>query len=144
MDDCGQAFSVRAVEHTQAKAKGAKYRVGPELEVCGYGCEDHFLEQDTVQHCWECLALLLEGPLTEGIVCDVGMPVLHCGVRYNCRVFLLNHRILLIRPKKNLANDGNYRETRYFTAWKHDGLEDHQVPQQIARITSACPHRPIS
>ena len=27
-----------------AKAKGCKYRLGPELEVCGYGCEDHFLE----------------------------------------------------------------------------------------------------
>ena len=25
----------------QAKAAGAKLRVGPELEVCGYGCADH-------------------------------------------------------------------------------------------------------
>ena len=29
----------------QAKACGAKYRLGPELEICGYSCEDHFLEQ---------------------------------------------------------------------------------------------------
>ncbi|CAM9696941.1 unnamed protein product, partial [Heterosigma akashiwo] len=28
----------------EAKAKGAKYRLGPELEICGYGCEDHYLE----------------------------------------------------------------------------------------------------
>ena len=27
-----------------AKSKGAKYRLGPELELCGYSCEDHFLE----------------------------------------------------------------------------------------------------
>lgn len=27
-------------------------QVGPELEVPGYGCEDHFLEQDTVEHSW--------------------------------------------------------------------------------------------
>lgn len=27
-----------------AKAKGAKLRVGPELEIPGYGCQDHFLE----------------------------------------------------------------------------------------------------
>jgi hypothetical protein len=27
--------------------------------------------------------------------------------------------ILLIRPKLYLANDGNYRETRWFTTWKH-------------------------
>jgi NAD+ synthase (glutamine-hydrolysing) len=31
----------------KAKALGAKYRVGPELEVTGYGCEDHFFEMDT-------------------------------------------------------------------------------------------------
>lgn len=27
-----------------AKAKGATFRVGPELEIPGYGCLDHFLE----------------------------------------------------------------------------------------------------
>jgi hypothetical protein len=39
--------------------------------------------------------------------------VLPAGVLYNCRVFMLNRSILLIRPKLHLANDGNYRETRY-------------------------------
>ncbi len=34
----------------QAKAKGARYRVGPELELPGYGCEGHFLELDTTEH----------------------------------------------------------------------------------------------
>lgn len=28
--------------------RGCTYRVGPELEICGYSCEDHFLENDTV------------------------------------------------------------------------------------------------
>lgn len=27
-----------------AKERGATLRVGPELEICGYGCLDHFLE----------------------------------------------------------------------------------------------------
>ena len=31
-------------------------QVGPELELPGYGCEDHFQELDTVEHCWECIA----------------------------------------------------------------------------------------
>ncbi len=35
------------------------------------------------------------------------------GVMYNCRVFLCNGCILAIRPKLHLANDGNYRETRW-------------------------------
>ena len=32
---------------------GAAYRLGPELEISGYSCEDHFLEDDTFTHCWE-------------------------------------------------------------------------------------------
>ncbi len=32
-------------------------QVGPELELCGYGCEDHFYELDTATHCWEALAV---------------------------------------------------------------------------------------
>ena len=35
----------------------AVLQVGPELEVPGYGCEDHFLEQDTIEHSWECIAV---------------------------------------------------------------------------------------
>jgi NAD+ synthase (glutamine-hydrolysing) len=34
----------------RAKAAGAVVRIGPELELTGYGCEDHFLEQDTTAH----------------------------------------------------------------------------------------------
>lgn len=37
-----------------------------ELEVCGYGCEDHYLEQDTFLHCNESLASLLKTDLTDG------------------------------------------------------------------------------
>lgn len=117
----------------KAKSEGARYRVGPELELPGYGCEDHFLELDTIEHSWECLTDLLSGDITDGIVCDVGMPVIHAGVRYNCRVFVLNRKILLIRPKLCLANDGNYRETRWFTAWQHPKrVENHRLPSIVA------------
>ena len=43
----------------KAKARGARYRLGPELELCGYGCEDHFLENDTFLHCNQSLASIL-------------------------------------------------------------------------------------
>ena len=69
----------------EAKSRGARYRVGPELEICGYGCEDHFLELDTFAHALEALAALLRTGATDGILCDVGLPVLHRYVRYNCR-----------------------------------------------------------
>jgi len=96
---------------------GASYRLGPELELCGYGCEDHFLESDTFAHCWESLAWLLDAGATDGLLCDFGMPVLHGGARYNCRVLVRDRRVLLVRPKTALADGGNYREGRYFTAY---------------------------
>lgn len=43
----------------QAKTMGARYRLGPELELCGYGCQDHFLEHDTFLHCDQSLVAIL-------------------------------------------------------------------------------------
>ncbi len=100
-----------------AKAAGARYRLGPKLELTAVGCEDHFLEPDTVRHAWEALAELLSDDLTDGIVCDVGMPVVHEGARYACRVLLLDRRVLLIRPARVLSDRGGARESRWFTAW---------------------------
>lgn len=84
-----------------AKSRGATLRVGPELEIPGYGCLDHFLEGepistpfivqratlrgdgihqltlvgDTILHSWEILAQLLQNEQTRDIVCDIGMCV---------------------------------------------------------------------
>ncbi|MBP6469012.1 MAG: NAD(+) synthase [Chloroflexi bacterium] len=120
----------------QAKAAGARYRLGPELEIPGYGCEDAFLEGDTLRHSWECLGELLSGDLTHDILCDIGMPVMHQNVRYNCRVLVLNGRILLIRPKMILADDGNYREPRWFAPWqRRRTVEAFALPRSIRAIT---------
>lgn len=108
-----------------SKTQGARFRTGPELELCGYGCEDHFLESDTIHHCWESLAHIINDPLlTNSILCDIGMPVMFRSIRYNCRVYVLNGQILLIRPKIDLSGDGNYREFRYFAPWTEDKLYD--------------------
>ncbi|KAH9718270.1 glutamine-dependent NAD(+) synthetase [Citrus sinensis] len=117
----------------RAKEAGAVIRLGPELEITGYGCEDHFLELDTITHAWECLKDLLLGDWTDGILCSFGMPVINGSERYNCQVLCLNRKIIMIRPKLWLANDGNYRELRWFTAWKQkDQLEDFLLPHEIS------------
>ncbi|XP_052004363.1 glutamine-dependent NAD(+) synthetase isoform X2 [Xyrauchen texanus] len=119
-----------------AKLKGAKYRLGPELEICGYGCADHFYESDTLLHCFQVLKSLLESPLTQDIICDVGMPVMHHNVRYNCRVIFLNKEILLIRPKMLLANYGNNREFRWFSPWTRPRhTEEYFLPRMIQDVT---------
>ncbi|AAS54848.1 AGR358Wp [Eremothecium gossypii ATCC 10895] len=119
-----------------AKEKNAKLRVGPELEVSGYGCLDHFLEDDVYLHSWEMYAQILKDEKTHGILLDIGMPVVHKNVRYNCRVLSLDGHILFIRPKLWLANDGNYREMRFFTPWmKPTVVEEFQLPPVIQKIT---------
>ena len=60
----------------QAKAQGARYRLGPELEISGYSCEDHFLELDTFTHSYQSLVSILDSDLTDDILCDVGRKVI--------------------------------------------------------------------
>ncbi|KAI3872054.1 hypothetical protein MKX03_001401 [Papaver bracteatum] len=122
---------------TKAKEAGAVIRLGPELEITGSECEDHFLELDTVNHSWECLKEILVGDYTDGILCSIGMPVMRGSQRYNCQILCCNRKILMIRPKFWLANDGNFRESRWFTAWKQrDHLEEFQLPPDVAEALS--------
>ncbi|KAJ9355667.1 putative glutamine dependent NAD+ synthetase [Paecilomyces variotii] len=122
----------------KAKAAGAKLRVGPELEICGYGCLDHLLEQDLYLHCWEMLERILSDKDCSGMILDIGMPVQHKNLRYNCRVICLDSKILLIRPKMSLANDGNYREMRHFTPWMRPRqYEQYLLPRKIQLLQGA-------
>ncbi|KAH6881377.1 hypothetical protein BKA58DRAFT_1428 [Alternaria rosae] len=115
-----------------AKEHGARYVTTPELSIPGYGCLDHFLEQDTVKHAWEMLASLIVDRELDGIIYDVGMPVRHNGNLFNARIVLLDGKILLIRPKMSLAMAGNYREGRYFIPWsppqRVEQYELHELP----------------
>lgn len=120
----------------RARAAGCTLRIGPELEIPGYGCYDHFLESDTELHSWQVLAELLATDLTDGILVDVGMPVSYKNVLYNCRIALLDRRVLYIRPKIWLANDGNYREMRFFSPWlSRRHVETYVLPPEIRALT---------
>ncbi|XP_041351300.1 glutamine-dependent NAD(+) synthetase-like, partial [Gigantopelta aegis] len=135
MDFCG---NLKRIIHSieEAKSQGARYRSGPELEISGYGCADHFLESDTFLHSWEVLGEILSSPVAQNIICDVGMPVMHKNAAYNCRVVFLNKKILLIRPKRVLCNDCNYRESRWFVTWKKERqTEEYFLPRIIQDIT---------
>lgn len=79
-------------------------------------------------------------------------PITHKNVSYNCRVIIYNGKILMIRPKMWMANDGNYvsyswlaletadqtkqRELRHFTPWsKVRQTEEHSLPGIIRKVT---------
>ncbi|OGJ56845.1 NAD(+) synthase [Candidatus Peribacteria bacterium RIFCSPHIGHO2_01_FULL_51_9] len=120
----------------QAKEQGAKMRVGSELETTGYSCEDHFLESDTTDLAFDVLADIIESGVTDDIFCVIGVPVMHEGARYNCDAYVLNGTIYGFKAKKHLANDGNYYEPRWFTAWSKDReLEDFILPPRLERLT---------
>jgi len=119
----------------RAKELGARYRLGPELEISGYGCEDHFLEGDTLDHSIRVLRDILLSGVTQDILCDFGLPLLHRGVRYNVRAICLNGEILCLRPKQVLADDGNYRESRWFSRWSRVGeVDEHVLDPQLAEF----------
>ena len=141
MDIAGNAARLIESVH-KCKQEHCRLRLGPELELSGYGCEDHFLEPDTVTHCWEALKHVLDSGCTENIYCDFGMPVEHNGVVYNCRVHVVGKTVLLIRPKLFLCDDGNYREGRHFTRWSKRGqTESFLLPDCFRGATSPTQER---
>ncbi|KAK8118050.1 glutamine dependent NAD+ synthetase [Apiospora kogelbergensis] len=113
-----------------AKDAGARLRVGPDsnsesiqnwrpvataasvsLPVLLVNTEidhfpDHFKEGDTFLHSLEMLCRILSDESTWGIICDIGVPIVHKNVPYNCRVICLDGKILMIRPKRWLAKQG--------------------------------------
>jgi NAD+ synthase (glutamine-hydrolysing) len=119
-----------------ARAKGAHVRVGPELEICGYGCLDHFHEEDTALHSWETLAKIISDPICKGMLISLGLPVRHRNVRYNCVALCTYKHIYFLRPKMSLANDGLYREMRHFTPWvKSRQMETYKLEPVAAAVT---------
>ncbi|KAK5992153.1 Putative glutamine-dependent NAD(+) synthetase [Cladobotryum mycophilum] len=124
-----------------AKEKGATLRTGPELEIPGYGCLDHHLENDTELHSWEVLAEIIADPVCKDMLIDLGMGVRHRNVQYNCRVLCTYQKIYAIRAKQALAGDGLYREPRHFTPWmKERQIETyklHQVVRDVTKQTTA-------
>ena len=118
----------------ESQQQGACVRIGPELEISGYSCEDAFFEQDTSLHSFQVLAEILKQDFTD-ILIDVGMCLIKDSSLYNCRVLILNKKIVLIRPKTKLAGDGNYREDRWFTAWSGDKTIWIDLPSFVSDVT---------
>ena len=76
----------------KAKQSGAIYRTGPELEVTGYSCEDHFYESDTLLHSWQVLATLLEHQFCQGMLVRF---LTKCDIFVRIRK-VLNFRLMLV------------------------------------------------
>lgn len=72
------------------------------------------MESDVYELAMESLLGILEQSDLHGILIDVGLPIMHRGNRFNCRALCLDGQLLCLHPKMYLANDGNFREDRFF------------------------------
>ncbi|KAK5123869.1 hypothetical protein LTR85_002065 [Meristemomyces frigidus] len=126
---------------TTAKAAQATLILTPELCIPGYGLLDHWLENDVYANSWDIVAEIITRDDCQDIIIDLGLPVQHRSCSYNARVIALNGEILAVRPKLDLANDGNFREMRYFTPWPRGRVDDYLLPpviQQLPRKQEQC------
>jgi len=94
----------------------------PELCITGYGCEDLFLTEwvpaTALDYCFKIAAQC------SGIVVSVGLPVRFKGITYNCACLIENTKILGFSAKQFLANDGVHYESRWFTPWIRNTIEE--------------------
>lgn len=107
-----------------AKNDNSRLILLPELAVCGYSCQDHFLERETHELSFNVIKNLLKDRELHDILIVIGCPIIHNDVRYNTNFYIFNGEIVLIRPKILLADDGNYREARWFTPWPINKYEE--------------------
>jgi NAD+ synthase (glutamine-hydrolysing) len=62
----------------------------------------------------------------------IGAPVANRGLQYNCIVFIQNGKIIHVKPKVDMSNDGAYREPRWFTCWHRETMiTDLVLPRHI-------------
>lgn len=84
------------------------------------------------------LVRILEDKSCYDILIDVGLPLKHRNVNYNVRALLFNGKVLCFRPKMHLANDGNFREMRWFTPWTRTmEYEDYHLPRMLQKLQGA-------
>ncbi|GAB3511696.1 NAD(+) synthase [Spirosoma knui] len=93
----------------------------PELCISGYGCEDAFYAQNTID---QSIASLLDiVSYTNDIAVSVGLPMRHNNRTINTVCLIANKRILGFVGKQYLPNNSIYYELRWFQPWVQ-GLRD--------------------
>jgi len=88
----------------------------PELAICGYGCEDEFLNLATSQKSLESLQDIL--PHTRNMMIALGLPIYFEGSLYNCIAAIHDGSVVGINAKKFLPREGVHYEPRWFDAWQ--------------------------
>ena len=87
----------------------------PELCISGYGCEDAFFAQNTMDQSIESLLDIVQH--TNDIAVALGLPMRHNNRTFDVACLIANKRILGFVVKQYLANNGVHYESRWFQPW---------------------------
>ena len=119
-----KARIVSAIE--EAKNRGARLIVFPEMCISGYSLGDRLLMEGTLSRSWTMLEELKA--YSQGVVLILGLPIRHRDVLYNVAAVVANGDIHGIVPKENLATGDVQYENRWFSGWPHTRVEEFQSP----------------
>jgi NAD+ synthase (glutamine-hydrolysing) len=104
-----------------ARTRGARLVVFPEMCIPGYSLGDRLLMRGTLTRSWQALKEL--AAQTQGVVALLGLPIRHRDVLYNCVAVVANGRVAGIVPKENLATGDVQYENRWFSGWPRHRVE---------------------
>src|SRR5205823_5093730 len=99
----------------EAQRQGVSLLCLTELCISGYGCDDAFYAQNTIDQSIASLLEIVEH--TSDIVVAVSLPLRHNNRTFDTACLIANKRILGFVAKQNLANNGVHYETRWFQPW---------------------------
>ncbi|GAA4303856.1 NAD(+) synthase [Nibribacter koreensis] len=120
----------KAIE--QAKEQKVDILCLPEMTIPGYGCEDLFLSEWLSEECFQHLLEIKEW--CEGVIVCVGLPVRLNGIVYNTACVINDKKIVGFTAKQFLANDGVHYETRWFSSWPANIVQDFEMLGQTYQI----------
>lgn len=99
----------------KAAAEKAKVVVFPELCVTGCTCGDLFLHEALLAEAEEALREISAYTKTKDMLVFVGLPFCVAGKIYNVAAAINHGKILGFTTKRNLSDQGEWNEFRYFT-----------------------------
>ncbi len=120
-DWVGNARRIRAAA-TEARRRGARLLVLPEMCIPGYSLGDRLVMRGTVDRSWAALRELL--PASEGLVLAVGLPIRRRDALYDTVAVLADGRLAALVPKENLATGDVQYENRWFSGWPRGQVEE--------------------
>ena len=128
--DCAYNAASAAQAVADAAAHGAVVLALPELCLTGYTCGDLFLQSRLLDGALAALETVRQATAEHpGLLVLAGLPVAVGGRLYNCAAALCGGELLGLAPKSVLADYGEYRESRWFTA----GTAEPQTVELLGR-----------